>query len=538
MTRRSATCARVLMIQGTASHAGKSTLTAALCRIFAREGLRVAPFKAQNISLNAAVTAGGGEMGVAQAVQARAAGLDPLVEMNPVLVKPSAAGRTQIVVLGRALAAPPPRAVLWRAITRSLDALRGQYDLVMIEGAGSPAEVNLRASDLTNMRVARYAGAPVLLAGDIDRGGVFASLVGTMTLLDAGERARVRGFVINKFRGDAATLRPALRELEVRAHRPVLGVIPYAPAWRIPEEDAVSLETASVSTNGSAASEPGWLEIAIVHLPYISNFDEFDALEQEAGVRVRYVRPGQRLGRPDLIILPGSKSTVADLDVLRRSGLADAVREAAAGATPVLGICGGYQMLGRRIEDPDRVESDRQSVEGLGLLQVVTAFVDTKQTARVRVRLGASLPHRGGLMGAWPEMDAQGYEMHMGRSTPLGPPWIRIVERAGERCDEPGGAASADGLICGTAVHGLLADPAVRRALLDTLWTRRASADAASARTPAKDLVSGQRHGAAARSSPRRRTLTLDERLDGLADLVGRHLDVDRVRKIAGLPLK
>jgi len=523
------------MIQGTASHAGKSTLVAALCRIFAREGLRVAPFKAQNISLNAAVTAGGGELGVAQAVQARAAGIEPAVEMNPILVKPAAAGRIQVVVLGR-VAAPPPRTVLWRAITRSLDVLRARYDLVILEGAGSPVEVNLRQSDLANMRVARYAAAPVLLVGDIDRGGVFASLVGTMTLFDRSERRWVRGFVINKFRGDAGTLRPALRDVESRAHRPVLGVIPYAPAWRLPEEDAVALEPAAPALDGSHEPQEKWLEIAIVHLPYISNFDEFDAMEQEAGVRVRYVRPGQRLGRPDLIILPGSKSTVADLHVLHRSGLAGAVTQAAAGGTPVLGICGGYQMLGRRIDDPERVESDQRSAEGLALLPVVTAFAGTKRTARVRVRLGASLPHRGGLMGAWSDIEAEGYEMHMGRSTPLGPSWIRIVERAGARCDEPGGAASADGLVCGTAVHGLLADPAIRRALLDALWARRGTADAA-ARERADAVGFATRTGVATRrGDPRARGLTLDERLDGLADLVARHLDVDRVRIIAGLP--
>jgi len=507
------------MIQGTASYAGKSTIVTALCRIFAREGLRVAPFKAQNISLNAAVTSGGGEIGVAQAVQAQAAGVEPAVEMNPVLVKPAPAGRTQVVVLGKAAASPPPRADLWRAITHSLDALRAGRDLIVAEGAGSPAEVNLRRSDLTNMRVARYARAPVLLVGDIDRGGVFAALAGTMAILDPRERAFVRGFVINKFRGDAAQLRPALRDLKARTRRPVLGVIPYAPAWRPPEEDAVALDPApGMRRDGLRDADARWLEIAVVHLPYISNFDEFDGLEQEAGVRVRYVRPGQRLGRPDLVILPGSKSTAADLAVLRRSGLADAVRQAAAAGTPVLGICGGYQMLGRRIDDPDRVESDRPAAEGLGLLPVVTTFGRTKRVARVRVRLGASPPHRGGIMGAWPEIEASGYEIQMGRSTPGGPAWVRVVERGGRRCDEPAGAASPDGLICGTAVHGLLADPAVRQALLDALWARRGTA------------------AAAARWEGERRVLTLDERLDGLADLVARHLDLDRIRAIAGLP--
>lgn len=517
------------MIQGTASHAGKSTIVAALCRLFAREGLRVAPFKAQNISLNAAVTLRGGEIGVAQAVQARAAGVEPSVEMNPVLVKPSPAGRTQVVVLGRAAASPPPRAALWRAVTRSLDALRAGRDLIVIEGAGSPAEVNLRRSDLTNMRVARYANAPVLLAGDIDRGGVFAALAGTMALLNRTERALVRGFVINKFRGEAAALRPAVRDLEARTRRPVLGVIPYASAWRLPEEDAVALDqagpartggvdfmVASGRSAGARDSDARWLEIAVVQLPYISNFDEFDGLEHEGGVRVRYVRPGRPFGHPDLVILPGSKSSVADLEVLRRSGLADAVRRAAAAGIPILGICGGYQMLGRRIDDPGRVESDQPGVDGLGLLPVVTTFGRTKRTARVRVRLGASPPHRGGILGAWPEVETPGYEIHMGRSAPAGPAWVRIVERGGRRCDEPAGVASPDGLICGTAVHGLLENPVVRHALLERLWARRGP-------------VAPRREGELT-------VLTLEERIDGLADLVSRHLDLDRVRAIAGLP--
>jgi adenosylcobyric acid synthase len=514
VTGRPTRRARVLMIQGTASYAGKSTLVAALCRLFAREGIRVVPFKAQNISLNAAVAAGGGEIGVAQAVQARAAGLEPSVQMNPVLVKPAAAGRTQIVVLGRAAAPAPSRAALWKAIAGSLDALRARCDLVIAEGAGSPAEVNLRRTDLANMRVARYARAPVLLVGDIDRGGVFAALTGTMALLDPPERALVRGFAINKFRGDYARLRPALRDLEARTRRPVLGVVPYAPAWRLPEEDAVALEAAG--RTGTAGAHDGggrWLDVAVVQLPYISNFDEFDGLEQEPGVRVRYVRPGQRLGEPDLVILPGSKSTVADLSVLRRSGLADAIRAAAAAGGPVLGICGGYQMLGRRIDDPEGVESDQPSIEGLGLLPIVTTFGRPKRTARVRVRLGGPLPHTGGIAGAWPPVETPGYEIHMGRSTSGGPAWVRVVERGGERCDEPAGVASPDGLICGTSVHGLLSEPAVRRAFLDALWTRRG--------------------GAARPDAPRGQSL--DERLDGLADLVARHLDVDRVRAIAGL---
>jgi adenosylcobyric acid synthase len=512
------------MVQGTASHVGKTTLVAALCRLFAREGWRVAPFKAQNISLNAAVTPDGREIGVAQAVQARAAGVPAEAAMNPVLVKPSPGGRTQVVVLGRAARLSPPRAALWPVVARSLDALRARYDLVVAEGAGAAAEVNLRRTDLTNMRVARHAGAAVLLAGDIDRGGVFAALAGTVALLDRRDRALVGGLIINKFRGDAASLRPAVRDLERRTRRPVLGVIPYAPAWRLPEEDAVVLD-APAAIAGGANESAQWLEIAVVQLPYISNFDEFDALEQDGGVRLRYIRPGAALGSPDLVILPGSKSTMADLDVLRRSGLAEAVRGAAAAGTPVFGICGGYQMLGRRVEDPHRVESDRSAAEGLGLLPVVTTFGRPKRTTRVRVRLYAWPAHTAAQAEAPCRIDTEGYEIHMGRTESAGTPrrrgpgaWLRIVERNGRPCDEPGGAASLDGGVFGTAVHGILRDAAARQRLLDALWARRGTRAAGGSPKPPAHVPG------------------LDERLDGLADLVARHLDFDRVRALAGLP--
>ncbi len=527
--------ARVLMVQGTASCAGKSTLVAALCRVFARRGLRVAPFKAQNISLNAAVTPDGGEMSVAQAVQARAAGIAPTVEMNPVLVKPEAGGRAQIVLLGRVAgiwrfggpdggsggggagagpAGSPDRTVLWRAITRSLDALRSRCDLVVIEGAGSPAEINLRRWDLANMRVARYARAPVLLVGDIDRGGVFAALLGTMALLAADERRLVRGFVINKFRGDPAGLRSGITELEARTRRPVLGVLPYAPEHRLPEEDAGALD-ARTGDGPSGRGVP--LDVVVVHLPYISNFDEFDALEREPGVRVRYVRSAGLLGRPDLIVLPGSKATVADLECLRRSGMAEAIPRAAAAGIPVLGICGGYQMLGERLLDPHGVESTTSATEGLGLLRAVTTFAPEKRTAQVRARVVA--PVWAGAAVASGPLEVDGYEIHLGRTIAEGPPFLWIDRRGGAPAGEPDGSVSDGGLVWGTSVHGLLRSATFRLALLDMLLARRAG------RAPDPDAARASRTAAPA----------LDQVLDGLADLAARHLDLDRLRAIISL---
>lgn len=506
-TMRRGAPARVLMVQGTASYAGKSLLVAALCRLFAREGLRVAPFKAQNLSLNACVTPGGGEIGVAQAVQAHAAGIAPSVEMNPVLVKPEPGGRAQVVVLGRVRSGPPDRTHLWRAITRSLDTLRSRYDLVVLEGAGSPAEINLRRQDLANMRVARYAGAPVLIVGDIDRGGVFASLIGTVELLRQDERALVRGFVINKLRGDPAALRPGIAALEARTGRPVLGVLPYIPGCRLPEEDAVALEARPRRPGpDERARNGGRLDVAIVHLPYISNFDEFDALERDPRVRVRYVRPGEALGRPDLLILPGSKATVADLEVLRASGLDRQVTSLAASGIPVLGICGGYQMLGEHIGDPERVESPAAGVPGLGLLRAATVFGRVKRTAQVRART-VRIP--------WAEdlrtLELDGYQIHMGRTTAAGAPFLRIVRRGGVPCDEPDGAVSPGGAVVGTSVHGLMRSPAFRYALLSALARRRPGRAAA---VPCADL---------------------DEIFDDLAGVAARHLDLDRLRRIIGL---
>src|SRR5262249_55504444 len=351
--------AKTLMLQGTASSVGKSLLTAALCRILHEDGYRVAPFKAQNMALNAAVTSTGGEIGRAQAVQAEAACIAPTVEMNPILLKPEGGMRSQVVILGRSAGSmtwseyQKMRAALIRTVDDCIAKLRAAFDVVVIEGAGSPAEINLRSQDLVNMHVAVAADAPVLLIGDIERGGVFAHLAGTLELLRPEERARIAGLVINKFRGDPALLKPGLEFLESRYRLPVLGVVPFVERLRVAEEDSVALEV----RRRAHPQAVGHLQIAILRLPGISNYDDFSALEHEAGVALSYVDGEQAIRRADLVILPGSKNTMRDLAWLRRRGLDRSLRERADARGATLGICGGCQMLGEKIEDPDGVES-------------------------------------------------------------------------------------------------------------------------------------------------------------------------------------
>ena len=500
--------AKVLMVQGTGSSAGKSLLVTALCRILRQEGWRVAPFKAQNMALNAYIAREGGEIGRAQAVQAEAAGVEPSVDMNPILLKPEADQRSQVVVLGRALRSATAREYyalrdeLWPVIKGALDRLRAAYDVVVIEGAGSPAEVNLRRQEMTNMAVARHARAPVLLVGDIDRGGVFAALVGTLELLQPEDRPLVRGLVINKFRGDMSILEDGLRFLETRTGLPVLGVVPYVRDLHIAEEDSVALDTPASTSSARAALD---IDIAVVRLPRISNFDDFSPLERE-GARVRYVESPSELGRPDLVVLPGTKTTMADLEHLRRSGLADAVVALARSGTYVLGICGGFQMLGREVRDPGHVESEQERADGMGLLPVVTTFAGEKVTRRARGRVASPL----GLLADAEGAAFHGYEIHMGRTEASGPAPFVVTERGGESCDEPDGAADASGQVIGTYIHGLFESAALRHAVL-----RRLAA---------------LRHAEYAPSSDSR-----EADYDRLADVVRGSLDMAAVRRIAGL---
>jgi cobyric acid synthase CobQ/L-threonine-O-3-phosphate decarboxylase len=463
---RHTTPAKLLMVQGTSSSVGKSLLVAALCRIYARRGLRVAPFKAQNMSNNAAVCGDGAEIGRAQAMQAQAAGIAPTADMNPILLKPEADARSQVIVLGRPWQTLPAgsfyrrKEALWPIVTDALARLRAQHDLVLIEGAGSPVELNLKSTDIVNMAVARHARCPILLAGDIDRGGIFPQLLGTLALLNSEERALVQGLIVNKFRGDPKLFVDGVRILEERGVVPVLGVVPYLPALAIPEEDAVALDARS-------APKQGAIDIAVIQFPRIANFDDFDPLRTEPGVRFRFVQSDSELGQPHVVILPGTKSTMADLAWLRAQGLAEAIVRRAAEGAAIVGICGGYQMLGRVIRDPRRVESERAQAEGLGLLDIDTTFAETKATYQIRARLLPPLSPLGRAVGD-EGIALEGYEIHMGR-TESRSPWLEITHRNGESACQPDGATGEDGRIWGCYVHGLFANHDFRRAWLARL---------------------------------------------------------------------
>jgi adenosylcobyric acid synthase len=490
------------MLQGTASHVGKTVLTAALCRIYARRGLSVAPFKAQNMALNSAVTAAGEEMGRAQVFQAAAAGIEAHVDMNPVLLKPSTRSASQVVVMGRPVGELSVadyhayQAEVWPLVTAALARLRAAHELVVIEGAGSSAEINLRDSDIVNMRVARHAGAPVLLVGDIDRGGVFAALLGHMELFTARERALVGGFVVNKFRGDAAQLAPGLELLEERTGTPTLGVVPWLEGWRGDEEDSVALDERSPIKTARP------LRIAVVRFPFLSNTTDFDALAGEPDVAVEFVDGPGGLSGASAVVLPGTKATVADLAWLRERGIDAALRAAVAAGVPVVGICGGYQMLGRRIIDPGAVESAVPQTPGLGLLDVETTFAAAKRTVRA-----SGVTDGGALAAAGAEL--RGYEIHMGR-TRLSPgvrPFARLRTTTGGRAHADG-AVSADGRVCGTYLHGLFDAPAFRAGFLDRLR--------------------------AAAGLPARPPAACGSDFERLADHVEAHLDLDRLDALIG----
>ena len=473
-----------LMVCGTTSNAGKTTLVTGLCRVLARRGVRVAPFKAQNMSLNSVVTASGHEIGRAQGIQAFAAGIEPETVMNPILLKPTGERTSQVVVLGR------PHGVMSAAeyhehkprllpmVLESLADLRARFDVVVCEGAGSPAEINLLDHDIVNLRIAHDAGMPAIVVGDIDLGGVFAALYGTVELLPDQYRRLVRGFVINKLRGDPALLLDGCAQLHQRTGVPTLGVLPWIDDVGIDAEDSLALRDHVPMRRPAVGDE---LDIAVIRFPSVSNFTDFDALAFEPGVRIRFVSDVAALGRPDLVILPGTKATVADLTWLRACGLDVALP--AIDAT-VLGICGGYQMLGRVIDDD--VESNAGRVSGLGLLPATTSFDADKVTERCA---GTSLGH-----------DVQGYRIHHGRVRPeAGDPFVEI-------------AGVVDGVrvgaVHGTSVHGLFEADGFRRAFLDQVATRSG-----------KRFVPGDRSFAAARAA----------RVDRLADLLEAYLDLGEI---------
>lgn len=448
-----------LMVQGTSSYAGKTFLVMALCRIFAKRGYRVAPFKAQNTSLNSYVTANGGEIARAQALQAIAAGVEPTVEMNPILVKPKGDHTSQVVVNGR----PHADMEAWSyyeefalnegipIVREALEKLEDEFEVIIIEGAGSPAEINLYDRDISNMRVAEMADAKVILAADIDRGGVFASIYGTIALLPQKDVERIGGVIINKFRGDIGILNPGLREIERRTKKTVLGVVPFIQGLQLPGEDSLSIGN-SIGSNG--------VEIAVIRLPRISNFTDFDPLAYD-GARVKYVARASELGEPDAVVIPGTKNTLSDLEWLREQGFEKRLHELA-GRVPIIGICGGYQMLGRRILDAGVEDKNRRGVtSGLGLLDVNTEFSEyAKTTKQVE---GVVLPVNGffgGLRGS----RVKGYEIHMG-GTRRGKGVRPLFDLNGR----PDGAVSEDGMVMGTYLHGVFDSAGFRRAFLGAL---------------------------------------------------------------------
>ncbi|HEY9892880.1 MAG TPA: cobyric acid synthase CobQ [Candidatus Sericytochromatia bacterium] len=455
---------KAIMVVGTTSHAGKSLIATALCRILSRRGWRVTPFKGQNMALNSYVTPNGGEIGHAQAVQAWAAGVMPCVEMNPILLKPQGDMTSQVILMGKAVGKVGAAEYYeqyfdrgWQAIEESLRRLGSDFDLVVCEGAGSPAEINLKHRDLTNMRVAKHLNAPTILVVDIDRGGAFAHVVGTLELLDPEERALIKGVVINKFRGQRSLLDSGITWLEERTGIPVIGVIPWMDEM-FPAEDSLDL------LDRISRKKPGSeLNIAVIRLPRISNFTDFDPLEAEPSVTIKYLMPTQPLGHPDAVILPGTKTTIADLLFLQKTGMAEEIQSYAAAGGTVLGICGGFQMLGKMLADPEGVEGQEGRYNGLDLLPLQTVITGNK-IARQR-QVTSNYPQVG--------LPVTGYEIHQGRS--------RMLDAEGEQpssCkplfDDPGlGIVDISQSIWGSYLHGLFDNGPWRRAWLNHLRQQR-----------------------------------------------------------------
>lgn len=509
--------ARALMILGTASHAGKSTLTAALGRILADEGYRVAPFKAQNMSLNSAATPDGCEIGRAQALQAEACGVPPRAEMNPVLIKPSTDTCTQVVILGRVWGQVSAtdyhqRRVeeLFPLVVNAYQALAAEYEIVLLEGAGSPAEINLKDRDIVNMRMARAAGAACLLVGDIDRGGVFASLLGTVELLEPEERALLRGFVINKFRGDLRLLEPGIETMSRRIGLRCAGVVPFLPDLGLDEEDSVSLEERPTARRVWNPHEDGpnrRLRIGVLAFPHLANFTDFDALAAEPSVALAFLKDPEETAHADLLILPGSKQTLDDLAWLRMRDFEPTI-QSFAGCAGIIGICGGMQMLGLSIEDPHGAESNGvpRSERGLGILSIRTVLQAKKVTRQARGRI---LKRPG-------ETAIQGYEIHMGETIyEEGACPFAEIQRAGESVTRPDGCVAEARLGFGTYLHGIFHDDAFRHSFLSA-----ARAACGLALLEQKSFFAAER----------------ERRIDRLANHVRRALDMRLIHACLGVP--
>jgi adenosylcobyric acid synthase len=493
---------RFIIVLGTTSHSGKSTLVAALCRILSNRGLRVTPFKSQNMSLNSWVTAKGSEIGIAQAVQAWAARVEPTEFMNPILLKPKGDRTSQVIVLGKPLADKSAEEYyrgidgLKQVVDDALDHLRKEYDYIIVEGAGGAAEINLFDRDIANIYVAKHLQAPIILVGDIERGGVFASLYGTIQLLPPQVRSLIKGLVINKFRGDPAILQPGLEELEKLTGIPVLGVLPFLNL-PIPSEDSVSLE------DKKTAGQDDLAEIAVIRLPRISNFTDFEALERFA--RVRYVPLGEPLGNPDAVIIPGTKNTVSDLAEMKKSGTDQQILALAQNDIPILGICGGYQMLGREIIDCG-IEDTFGTVQALGLLDAITRFdLYEKKTVQARKKVTGGGPILEHIHG----QEVCGYEIHMG-----------VTIHSEETAFSDDGAVASEGLVIGTYLHGIFENENFRRAFLDYLYSRRSTGQKSK-------TGEGQRY----KTKPTEKTDVYDD----LALAVESNLDMDKILKVLRL---
>jgi adenosylcobyric acid synthase len=459
--------AKALMFVGTASESGKSIIATAFCRILKKRGVRVAPFKAQNMALNSYVTRDGKEMGRAQVVQAEAAGLEPDVDMNPILLKPSSELGSQVIVQGVAQGTMEAaryyslKKLLWPRVTESYDRLASAYDCVVLEGAGSPVEMNLKENDIVNMAMADYADAGVVLVADIDRGGVFASILGTVELLTADERRRLIGFIINKFRGDPALLGDGLAFIEQKTSLPVLGVVPLVRDLYIPGEDSVSLDRKRYNLVNNC---PAGATVGVIRLPHISNYTDFDPLEADVRFTLDYITAPHRVKDYDAVILPGSKNVFYDLGFLREAGFEKALRDYYSAGGKIVGICGGYQMLGERISDPHAVEDQGGEITGLGLLPVRSIMEQRKITSRTRALF--QLPGNSG------KEAVEGYEIHMGRTSAQADADVMML-RDGESAD----LARSDGLVWGTYLHGLFENDALRTAFLG--WMVPSAAPAA-----------------------------------------------------------
>lgn len=493
-----------IMIQGTASSVGKSIIVAALCRIFKQDGFKVCPYKSQNMSLNSYITLDGREMGRAQVLQAYASGLEPEVYMNPILLKPTTDKNCQVIIRGEVYCNSSAREYynmkkeFVPMLKKDFEILEDKFDIVVIEGAGSPAEINLRDNDIVNMGLAEMVDSPVILVGDIDKGGVFASLLGTIMLLTEKEKSRVKGTIINKFRGDVDILKPGLSMIEEKIKVPSIGVIPY---FRLALED----EDSAVDFN-TKISAP--IDIAIIKLPHISNFTDMDPLKIEEDVSLRYVTSADDFGNPDLLIIPGSKNTIEDLLYIRKVGIEDKIKKYSSRDGFIFGICGGYQMLGTYIEDPLGVETKVKAVEGMNILDVSTVFAKEKITTRVK----------GKVCGLTENIDIYGYEIHMGSCNygKKAKPLVEITDKNGCSCNFKEGAINSGRNVMGTYIHGIFDGAELRQYIMNTLRSRR-----------------GIKH----KNSKVYENLR-DGEIDKLADIVRSSLDMKKVYEILNVKSK